>query len=59
MRINDDNIISIHLKARTVAERALVAGSTSPRDPTYADRMEWAREALVELLSVIGVEDKE
>lgn len=59
MKIDDDNIVTIQLRARNVAERALVAASTSPRDATYADRMEWAREALVELLNVIGVEDKE
>jgi hypothetical protein len=55
MKIDDDNIIAIQLKARDVYERALVAGKTSPRDDTYADRMEWVREALVELLKVIEV----
>lgn len=57
MKLNDENTILVHLKARTVAERALVAGSTSPREATYADRMEWAREALVELLEAIDVEE--
>ena len=55
MKFDDDNAITVQLRARDVYERALVAGKTSPRDPSYEDRMEWAREALVELLNAIEV----
>lgn len=58
MHIDDDNSYLIYLKARDVAERALVASKTSPRDTMYQDRMEWAREALVALLEAIEVDDK-
>ena len=55
MKFEDANVIKVQLRARDVYERALVAGKTSPRDPAYEDRMEWAREALVELLNAIEV----
>lgn len=55
MKITDENIITIQLRARDVYERALVAGTTSTRDSVYQDRMEWAREALLALLEAIEV----
>lgn len=58
MRVDDDNSFKIYLKARDVAERALVAAHTSPRDAMYQERIGWAREALTALLAVIDVEDK-
>lgn len=59
MKFDYENTITVQLRARDVYERALVAGKTSPRDPAYEDRMEWAREALVALLEAIDVEDKD
>jgi hypothetical protein len=52
MKIKDEDLIRIHLKARELAERALVCGYTSPSSQTYEDRLARVEEALADLLKV-------
>jgi len=58
MKIKDEDLIRIHLKARELAERALVCGYTSPSNQMYAERVITVEMAVVDLLKTLGVETK-
>lgn len=58
MKITDENMVQIWLKAREASEAAHVCVFTSPQDGMYDDRVERVRGRLQELLKVIEIEVK-
>lgn len=59
MRIDNDNVIAIWLKAREASEAAHVVVFTSPNDAMYEDRLLRVRERVSELLSALEVQSDE
>ena len=55
MKITDENMVQIWLKAREASEAAHVCVFTSPKDGMYDDRVERVRERLQELVDALEV----
>lgn len=57
MKIKDEDLIRLHLRARDLSEAALICSRTSMRDATYQDRMVIAEDAARELLKLIEAQN--
>lgn len=57
MKIKDEDLIRLHLRARDLSEAALICSRTSPRDATYQDRMVIAEDAVRDLLKLIEAQN--
>lgn len=57
-KIKDENLFRIYLKARELAERALICSYTPEREAYYAERMTTVEMAVVDLLKALEVVEK-